>query len=131
MKRPCRYPGCPTLITIGTHCPTHTAKVPSRHAIYDERRQRDPALARNAAFRNSHEWISLRRWKLYRNPLCQDPHGIHARQHDTESAVDVDHIEGLTEAWDRRNDPDNLMALCRRCHSIKEQAHRRNKRNDP
>ena len=129
MKKPCRYPGCSALVATG-YCEAHASKAPNRHAAYDERRKRDPILARNAAFRNSQEWAGLRKWKIARDPLCQDPHGVHARQRDTESAVDVDHIEGLSEAWDKRSDPTNLMSVCRRCHSIKEQAHRRARRSE-
>lgn len=129
MKRPCRYPGCPTLVQSG-YCAKHADKAPDHRKLYDEKRKRDPILARNAAFRNSQEWRQLSKRKLSRDPLCEDPHGIHRRENDTESAVDVDHIEGLTEAWDKRTEWDNLMSLCRRCHSIKEQAHRRRMRTE-
>lgn len=124
MNHPCRHPGCPSLVQSG-YCQKHAHKAQDVRKDYDRKRKLDPILARNAAFRSSPEWQRLRKRKLSYDPLCQDPHGIHKRVNDTESAVDIDHIEGLTEAWDKRADWDNLMSLCRRCHSIKEQAHRR------
>jgi hypothetical protein len=75
----------------------------------------------------SGRWFKLRRMKLARNPLCEDPYQVHSGE--PVPATQVDHIQGI---WDR---PDlifdmetNLQSLCAPCHGRKSgEERRRNK----
>ena len=62
-------------------------------------------------------WRRLRKMVLARSPLCVDPYGIHAREHQVVAAVDIDHIVALKKGG--TNAMENLRALCHACHSRK------------
>ena len=126
MKHPCRYPGCSELLPRPGYCESHERSKPNTKAEYDQRRKRDPVLARAAAIRSSPRWKKVSRLKLSKNPLCEDPFAVHSHRNMTESAKQVHHIEGLVEAPEKAFDLDNLMSVCTRCHARLEAAVRRN-----
>ena len=76
---------------------------------YEEGR---PSAARRGYGR---DWRRLRAMYLRRNPLCEDPFGIHGGA--VVAAYEVDHIVPLSRGGG--NDWDNLQALCKSCHSRK------------
>lgn len=66
------------------------------------------------SFYNSKEWKALSRWKF------QDADGLCERCRTkgiVRQGVDVHHIEPISENWERRLDPDNVMLLCKECHN--------------
>ena len=101
-KRPCSYPGCPEL-TDGRFCEAHAKKESQRYERYD----RDPE--KNKRYGSS--WRKIRAAFIKANPLCvrcqQDGRLTPARE--------VHHIIPLRDGG--TNDINNLMALCRSCHS--------------
>lgn len=132
MKKPCAYPGCPTLIERGTYCPAHQANAPKRHTIYNKHvRQRDPALATAYRIRCSARWKKVRRQVLADNPVCADPFGDHSRAGITRTSKQVHHIQGLAEHPELWNVQTNLQALCTSCHARLEREHRKNSVSDP
>ena len=59
-------------------------------------------------------WQKFRLHYLYNhNPLCVDC----LEEGRTSSAVELHHIERLKTNPARRLDPDNIVGLCKRCHS--------------
>lgn len=101
-KRPCSYPACPEL-TEGRYCDTH-AKLAARHY---ERYQRDPDTKR----RYGSQWRKIRDAYIAAQPLCE-------RCKDEgrlTPAEEVHHIMPLSKGG--THDQDNLMALCKPCHS--------------
>jgi 5-methylcytosine-specific restriction endonuclease McrA len=66
-------------------------------------------------FYSSKEWRSIRRLVLSREPLCRSCEltGLLV------PATEVDHIEPLVVAWNRRLDLDNLQPICKVCHAKK------------
>ncbi len=74
-------------------------------------RKRDQRGAHYSSKRTG--WRRKRLWFIRRHPLCAKclARGIR------EKAIDVDHIVPLAEGGD--DDPDNLQALCKSCHSRK------------
>ncbi len=68
---------------------------------------------------NSKEWKILRAAKLKANPLCE----MCMEEGKVSSAIDVHHIVPVESATNIRDmarlcfDPNNLVALCIRCHS--------------
>jgi 5-methylcytosine-specific restriction protein A len=103
-KRPCSKPGCPALATIGRHCAAHQPTVKR-----EDRRETAHQRGYGAT------WRRLRLIILARDPICTDPFGIHAKQHEIVPSVDVDHIVPKSQGGLDRND--NLRGLCHSCHS--------------
>lgn len=66
-------------------------------------------------FYNSAPWRKLRAWFLAVNPVCVKckEQGRYAE------ATHVDHVLSRERRPDLELDQDNLMALCRSCHSTK------------
>jgi 5-methylcytosine-specific restriction protein A len=60
-------------------------------------------------------WRVTRRLFLEQNPLCADPFRVHGAR--LVPAEEVHHVRPIAERRDLRLDPDNLMALCKSCHS--------------
>jgi len=60
------------------------------------------------------QWRKVRAQYLAEHPLCEK----HLEEGKTVPAYDVDHIIPLSQGGERL-DPDNLQALCRRCHNKK------------
>jgi 5-methylcytosine-specific restriction protein A len=109
-KKPCKYPGCPELVSDGAYCGTHK----SEGRGYDLRRG-------SAASRGyGSNWRRLRGLVLSRVPLCSDIWGVHAEIGEVVVATEVDHITPLSEGGTNRMD--NLQPLCKSCHSKKTAA---------
>lgn len=101
-KRPCSYPGCPHL-TSGRYCEEHQKQVTAHYNKY----QRDPASRR----RYGRAWKRIRDRHITAHPLyeqCQ-------RAGRTVPAEEVHHILPLSKGGTHSRD--NLMSLCKRCHS--------------
>ena len=101
-KRPCSFPGCPALVD-GRYCPAHQKVIDKRYNQY----QRDPATAS----RYGPEWRRIRERYIAAHPLCEACKGNGRLTPATEVHHKVKIADGGT------NDPGNLSALCRRCHS--------------
>jgi len=118
MKRPCKYPGCRELLPRNGYCEEHASWQHNARKDYDAgTRASTPALAAAAKFRSSRAWKRARRAKLSENPLCEDPHGDHARRNDTATAREVHHIQGLATHPELALSWANLMSLCAKCHA--------------
>ena len=66
-------------------------------------------------FYGTKEWKTLRRYKLFLNPLCE-----HCKEKDIiKYAVDVDHIIDIQKDPTLRLDIINLQSLCKECHGKK------------
>ena len=100
--KPCGYPGCPAL-TERQYCPEHQKLVSSHYNRYE----RDPASKK----RYGYQWQKVRARFLAAYPLCAEclAHG------QATPASEVHHILPLSRGG--THDEDNLMALCKECHS--------------
>jgi 5-methylcytosine-specific restriction protein A len=101
-KRPCSHPGCPKL-TDGRFCEEHAKEESTNYNHY----QRDPAINK----RYGSQWRKVRAQYLSAHPLCErcERHG------KLTAATEVHHIRPLDNGG--TNDFENLMALCKPCHS--------------
>ena len=101
-KRPCSYPGCSRL-TDGRYCDEHRQIAVCHYNKY----QRDPDTRQ----RYGRAWRRIRTLYIQTHPLCE--------QCDKEGrltpAEEVHHI--LPLAVGGTHDENNLMALCKSCHS--------------
>jgi 5-methylcytosine-specific restriction endonuclease McrA len=62
-----------------------------------------------------------KRWRLLilaEHPLCTEC----LKQNRVEPSTVADHIESLTDCWDKRNWLSNGTGLCDRCHNIKSRS---------
>lgn len=112
--RPCRHPGCTTLVT-GGYCDLHR-----------------PKDSRSDAAKSWHwmyltpEWTEdLRTGQLLREPFCREC----ARRGVRTPATEVDHIQPHRGDWAVFTDRSNLQSLCHSCHSRKTLAEMRQKQN--
>lgn len=101
---PCAEPGCP-MLTQRSRCPAHV-----RPRVYVPSHPR-PALRKQDY---DAKWQEIRARKLEEDPWCETPRcGV--------LATEVDHIlplaMGGTSAWE------NLMSMCKPCHSRKTARH--------
>lgn len=105
--RPCRYPGCYTLVPSG-YCAEHQPKPRARS---------QEAQAWRWMYKTP-EWRALRSEQLLREPWCREcgKHGMKTR------ATDVDHIRDHKGDWSVFTDASNLQSLCHSCHSRKTAA---------
>lgn len=101
-KRPCSFPGCPAL-TEDQHCPEHQCVMDARYNKYE----RDPKTKK----RYGRMWPRIRAAQLTAHPLC----AMCAQQQRAIPASEVHHILPLAKGG--THDPDNLMSLCKPCHS--------------
>ena len=102
--RPCAYPGCPELVSrTEKYCPEHTKY--ERREARDYDRQRGTRQERGYGV----HWQKLRSRVLALRPLCEDCE----RQGRIRAANEVHHIDGNPH----NNTMDNLMPLCKECHS--------------
>lgn len=101
-KKPCAYSGCPKL-TYGRYCEEHE-KLTRKHY---EKYKRNPATKK----RYGAHWKRIRDAYVKQHPVCEmcKKRGIHT------STQEVHHIIPLAEGGS--NDWDNLMSLCKSCHS--------------
>lgn len=105
--RPCRHPGCRTLVP-GGYCDKHQ---PPRRAA--DRKA-------SAAWHDLYDlpiWkLQLRPEQLAREPFCREcwtPRRARVR------ATEVDHVKPHRGDLQLFLDPNNLQSLCHRCHSRK------------
>ncbi|MCR5355770.1 MAG: HNH endonuclease [Lachnospiraceae bacterium] len=101
-KKPCSYPGCPKL-TDGRYCEEHKKVMNKRYEMY----KRDPMTKK----RYGNNWQKIRKLYVSLHPLCEE-----CLKNKIASPVEhVHHIKPLSEGG--TNDFDNLMSLCKSCHS--------------
>jgi len=96
--RVCSQPGCGALILKGYYC--------TKHKTLSDIRYR-PAQYNHAKLRNNKAWQDIRKEVLEYNPYCECGN----------IATEVDHIVAIRNGGD--NDPSNLQAMCKSCHSRK------------
>ena len=101
-KHPCGFPGCPNL-TDGRFCEIH-AKQENRHY---ERYQRDPAIKR----RYGRAWQRIRDRYTAAHPFCEECY----KRGVLTPTEEIHHIKPLAHGGTHADD--NLMALCKPCHS--------------
>ncbi len=106
-RRLCAQLGCPTLVSKG-RCPAHDKTREQRRRYY----RNDP---RGSSTRQGYgsAWRRLRVSVLAATPYC--PCGA--------GATEVDHIKPRSQGG--ADDPSNLQALCKPCHSRKTARQRR------
>jgi 5-methylcytosine-specific restriction protein A len=102
-KRPCSFFGCPRL-TDGRFCKEHAKLEAQRY----ERYGRDPAAKK----RYGRAWKRIRGRYIRAHPLCERC----AKDMKITPAEEVHHIKPLSNGG--TNDEDNLMSLCKSCHSL-------------
>lgn len=123
--RPCAYPGCPNLVEppakyCVSHQSWHEEKRAQINRYYDEyvrdKRAKD--------YYNSPEWEANRLAVLNRDHyLCQEC----LRNKRITYTTTVHHIIPIRENWDKRNDLNNLEAICPACHNAERKKQRKNK----
>ena len=101
-RHPCGYSGCPAL-TDRQYCPEHQKLVSSHYNRYE----RDPASKK----RYGYQWQKIRARFLSVHPLCAE----RIARGSATPASEVHHILPLSRGG--THDEDNLMALCKPCHS--------------
>ena len=101
-KRPCFYPGCPNL-TDRRYCEQHERQESKRYEKYD----RDQAAHR----RYGRAWKRIRDRYIAAHPLCEQCQ----KEGRITPAQEVHHIIPLSRGG--THSVDNLMALCKSCHS--------------
>ena len=99
-RHPCARPGCPALVE-GRFCEVHT------QADARARYRRDPDTDR----RYGSAWRHIRAAYIAAHPLCEECE----KAGRLTSAREVHHILPLSQGGDHRTE--NLMALCKPCHS--------------
>ena len=101
-KRPCTYPGCGRL-TDDRYCEEHRQVAGRQYNKY----QRDP----NTSQRYGRAWRRIRELYIQAHPICEQCE----KEGRLTLAEEVHHILPLTDGG--TNDAENLMALCKSCHS--------------
>lgn len=91
----CLSAGCPNPVTGRGRCDLHRAE--------DRKQSRSP----NDAFYSSRPWKASRRRQLHDHPLCDRCGWL---------ADSVHHVVPIEDGGARR-DPENLVSVCRSCHS--------------
>ena len=100
----CLYPGCPNL-TTSTYCEEHTR---SNNREYNRQRlERDPDFYK----RYGRRWHEIRDLYISKHPLCE--RCLEAGH--LVPAEEVHHVLPLADGGD--NSDENLMSLCKSCHS--------------
>lgn len=101
-KRPCSYPGCPCL-TDRRYCEEHEKLTNKQYEHYGRKYKKNE--------RYGHAWQKVRARYVKTHPFCEEcfKNGVLTPvQH-------VHHIKPLEDGG--TNDEDNLMSLCKSCHS--------------
>lgn len=101
-KTPCRYPGCPEL-TYGRYCEKHKQETDKHYRKYE----RDPEINK----RYGSAWKKIRARYVASHPLCEQCE----KEGRLTPAEEVHHIIPLSGGG--THDEENLMALCKACHS--------------
>lgn len=115
--RPCRYPGCYTLVP-GGYCERHRPKFTWRGG------DRSEAAKAWRWMYGTPDWKRLRSEQLLREPWCREC----AKRSIRTRATDVDHIRDHKGDWAVFTDEGNLQSLCHSCHSRKTLSELRKKR---
>ena len=101
-KKPCSYPGCPEL-TDKQYCPKHQRLANRAY----ERYKRDPVSKK----RYNASWQNIRKAYAASHPFCEE-----CMKDGRFTPVEhVHHILPLADGG--THDRDNLMSLCKSCHS--------------
>lgn len=101
-KTPCGYPGCPELIHH-KYCEKHQKVTNAQY----ERYERDPLTRKHYG----REWKRIRDRYIKSHPLCNEC----LKNNLFIAATEVHHILPLRRGG--TNDFNNLMSLCKPCHS--------------
>jgi len=102
-KRPCAYTGCGRFAVREQYCAEHQKVVDKQYNQYE----RDPATNK----RYGRAWKRIRDRYIKSHPLCEE-----CKKYDKLTPVEeVHHIIPLSKGGG--NETDNLMALCKSCHS--------------
>lgn len=101
-KRPCSWPGC-GLLADGRYCDEHRHLAERAYNRYG----RDPETRK----RYGREWRRIRERYIHAHPLCEQCE----KDSRLTIAEEVHHILPLSEGG--THDGQNLMALCKSCHS--------------
>ncbi len=101
-RSPCRFSGCPEL-TDTLYCSKHY-KAMNR---YYNKYKRDPLYKK----RYGTAWRKIRDSYINNNPLCE----LCERKNILKHAEEVHHIIPLSKGGS--HEEENLMALCKSCHS--------------
>lgn len=102
-KRPCAYPGCSRLADSEQYCAEHQALANKHYNQYE----RDPVTNK----RYGRAWKRIRDRYIKVHPLCEECLKIGLLT----PAEEVHHVLPLSNGGD--NKTNNLMALCKSCHS--------------
>lgn len=101
-KKPCAYPGCKEL-TKGRYCEQHQKLMDK----YYDTHERSPVSKK----RYGRAWKRIRDRYIGKYPLCE----MCLKNNKITPATEVHHIRPLSRGG--THDEDNLMALCKPCHS--------------
>ena len=103
-KHPCAYPGCPELVDPGKrYCEKHRKKEARTYEKYG----RDRSVHR----RYGRAWSRIRARYVKEHPFCE----LCFQKGVLVPVEEVHHIIPLAEGG--THDPDNLISLCKSCHS--------------
>ena len=102
-KRPCAYPGCGRLADREQYCAEHQATANRNYNKYE----RDPESYK----RYGRSWKRIRYQYIKAHPLCEQCRA----QNRLTPTEEVHHILPLSKGGS--NETENLMALCKSCHS--------------
>ena len=101
-KRPCSFPGCSKLVD-GRYCEEHKKLINQQYNRYS----RDPETSK----RYGRLWRRIRYEYIKNHPLCEEC----KRKGKLTPTEEVHHIIPLAKGG--THDDENLMALCKSCHS--------------
>ena len=102
--RPCKHAGCPELTRDASgYCEAHRGEANKAD------RYRGSASSRGY----DKKWAAFRIQYLKRHPLCEDclSKGLYV------TATEVHHVKKLRDCPELKFTEDNLMGLCKECHS--------------
>ncbi len=101
-KKPCGYPGCPRL-TDGAYCEEHQKIVDRQYNKYT----RSPDVHK----KYGRAWKRIRDRYAAEHPLCE----MCLKEGKASLTEEVHHILPVSQGG--RHNKENLMALCRSCHT--------------
>lgn len=101
-KRPCSYPNCPELVE-GRFCKKHEKEYNKNYEKYKRNTE--------TYKRYGKAWRVIRKRYISEHPLCEKC----LEENRMTKAEHVHHIKSLSLGG--TNDEENLMSLCKSCHS--------------
>lgn len=116
--------GCRRLTDGASRCPACKAKHERATNKRDERAKRLNQDADAHRFYRSKAWLACRRAILQERILCADCKAINVET----VAVDVHHDKPRATHPELAYEPSNLVALCKRCHTRRENKERPTRR---